>query len=82
MSTAEVQSTLTNGLNNVKIVLTALVAIVGVIAVLKIVIKHLPNIDDPNEKNNMWKSIGSALVAVAAGAAIIWLVPWIYSLFA
>lgn len=79
--TGAVQTKLVNAGTAIKTVLTALVVLVGIIAALKIVIKHLPSLDDPHVKNEMWKSIGGVMAAVAAGAALIWILPWIYSLF-
>lgn len=80
-STGEVQSKLSTGATAIQTVLTGIVAVVGIVAALKIVVKHLPGLDDPHVKNEMWKSIGAVLLAVAAGAALVWLVPWMYSLF-
>ncbi len=70
-----------SALTAVQGILTGIVVIVGIIAITKIVIKFLPLLDDPAEKNAMWKAIGSALIAVAAGAAAPWVVPWIFGLF-
>lgn len=80
-STAEVQSKLKSGATAIQSVLTAIVVIVGIVAALKILIKHLPSLDDPHVKNEMWKSIGGVLMAVGAAAAVIWILPWVYSLF-
>jgi Cag pathogenicity island, type IV secretory system len=80
-STAGVERKLNKGIKAIQTVLTGIVIVVGVVAALKIVIKHLPGIDDPHVKNEMWKSIGGVLLAVGAAAAVIWILPWIYSLF-
>lgn len=77
----EVEAKLSSGLSSIQVVLSSIVAIVGIIAVVMIVIKHLPNISDPQVKNEMWKSIIAALVVVAFAAIAVWLVPWIYGLF-
>ncbi|OTN86654.1 CagC family type IV secretion system protein [Enterococcus faecium] len=66
--------------NTIKGVLTGLIVIVGGIACAKIVIKYLPSIDDPQEKNIMYKSLGTALLVTAVGGALVWLVPWAYGL--
>ena len=68
--------------NTIKGVLTALIVVVGGIACAKIVIKYLPSIDDPQEKNIMYKSLGTALLVTALGGALVWLVPWAYGLLA
>lgn len=80
-STSSVQSKLNKGIKAIQTVLTGIVVVVGIVAALKIVIKHLPGIDDPHVKNEMWKSIGGVLLGIGAAAAIIWILPWIYSLF-
>ncbi|MGG0888916.1 CagC family type IV secretion system protein [Cytobacillus horneckiae] len=80
-STSTVQTKLKNGATAFQTVLTGIVVVVGIAAALKIVVKHLPGIDDPHVKNEMWKSIGAVLAAVGAGAALVWILPWVYSLF-
>lgn len=80
-STGQVQSKINKGVTAIQSVLTGVVVVVGIAAALKIVVKHLPSIDDPHVKNEMWKSIGGVLAAVGAAAALIWILPWIYSLF-
>lgn len=80
-TTTEVVETLTKGLEQIQTVITALFVVIAIIACAKILIKHMPNLDDPNVKNEMWRSITGVLVALAAGAAIIWIAPWIYGLF-
>ncbi|AIF68394.1 hypothetical protein GZ22_18330 (plasmid) [Terribacillus saccharophilus] len=85
ISFAESDSSITKrintGVKSIQTVLTGIVVVVGIVAALKIIIKHLPGIDDPHVKNEMWKSLGGVLLAVGAAAAVIWLLPWIYGLF-
>ncbi|MFK3424010.1 CagC family type IV secretion system protein [Staphylococcus aureus] len=45
------------------------------------VLKKLPGIDDPMVKNEMFRGVGMVLAGVAVGAALVWLVPWVYNLF-
>ncbi|WP_110925953.1 CagC family type IV secretion system protein [Bacillus massiliglaciei] len=80
-STSSVQTKLKNGATAFQTVLTGIVVVVGIAAALKIVVKHLPSIDDPHVKNEMWKSIGGVLAAIGASAGLIWIIPWVYSLF-
>ncbi|MFB8709450.1 CagC family type IV secretion system protein [Enterococcus gallinarum] len=47
------QAKLVQAGNTIKGVLTALIVVVGGIACAKIVIKYLPSIDDPQEKNTI-----------------------------
>lgn len=78
---ADPKAKLTEAGNTVKGILTALIVIVGGIACAKIVIKYLPSIDDPMEKNAMYKGLVTALLVTAVGGALVWLVPWAYGLF-
>lgn len=80
-TTNQVRNRLRTGITAFQTVLTGLVVVVGIVAALKIVTKHLPGIDDPHVKNEMWKSLANVGYAVAAGAAFVWIIPWIYSLF-
>lgn len=80
-TTSTVQTKIKRGVTAFQTVLTGIVVVVGVAASLKIIVKHLPSIDDPHVKNEMWKSIGGVLAAVGAAAAMIWILPWVYSLF-
>ena len=78
---ADPQAKITGAANTVKGILTALIAIVGAIAAAKIVVKYLPFLDDPMEKNNMSKSLITVLIVTAIGGALPWIVPWAYGLF-
>lgn len=80
-SAGNIQGKITNALNQVQTVLTGLIVTVGIIVTLFIIIKRMPSADDPQEKNEVYKAVGRVLGLVAIGAAVIWIVPWIYSLF-
>lgn len=69
------------GISQIQTVLTGLVVAVGVCAGVWIVLKKLPGIDDPHTKNEMFKGIGYVLGGVAVGAALVWIVPWVYNIF-
>lgn len=75
------QPKITGAANTIKGIISALVAIVGAIAATKIVVKYLPYLDDPMEKNNMSKSLVTVLLVTAIGGALTWIVPWAYGLF-
>lgn len=77
----QVQMKLINAANVVKGILTALVVLVGICAALFIIIKRMPSADDPHEKNEVFKSVGRVCALVGLAAAVIWLLPWMYSLF-
>ena len=68
------------GLQQVQTFLTGLIVAVGICGVW-IVLKKLPGIDDPMVKNEMFRGVGMVLAGVAVGAALVWLVPWVYNLF-
>jgi len=77
----QVQSKLTQAANTVKSVLTALVVLVGIVVALWIIIKRMPDADDPREKSEVYRSVGRVAGLVGLAAAVIWLLPWVYSLF-
>ncbi|MFT9184606.1 MAG: CagC family type IV secretion system protein, partial [Lacticaseibacillus paracasei] len=47
----------------------------------KSVIKRMPDADDPREKSEVYHAVGRVAGLVALAAAIIWILPWVYSLF-
>ncbi|HFN8602472.1 TPA: CagC family type IV secretion system protein [Staphylococcus aureus] len=69
------------GLQQVQTFLTGIIVAVGICAGVWIVIKKLPGIDDPMVKNEMFRGVGMVLAGVAVGAALVWLVPWVFNLF-
>ena len=77
----EVQSRINDAFSTIQGVLTGLIVTVGIVVALFIVIKRMPSADDPQEKNEVYKAVGRVLGLVAIGAAIVWIVPWVYSLF-
>ncbi|MDV7740283.1 CagC family type IV secretion system protein [Leuconostoc mesenteroides] len=78
---SEVQSKITNAANTIKGILTGIVVLVGVCVALFIIIKRLPDADDPREKSEVYKAVGRVAGLVALAAAIVWILPWVYSLF-
>lgn len=77
----EVSNKLNQAGNQIQSILTGLLVLVGVCVALFIIIKKLPIIDDPREKSELFRSVGSVAGAVAVGAAVVWLLPWVFSLF-
>ncbi|MDN6580432.1 MAG: CagC family type IV secretion system protein, partial [Tetragenococcus koreensis] len=77
----EVEEKVTDAANQVQGILTGLIVIVGICVALFIIIKRLPSADDPREKSEVFKSIGRVISMVALGAAIVWILPWVYNLF-
>ena len=80
-SAGEVESKINTALTTIQGVLTAVVVGVGICVALFFVVTKLPNLSDPHEKNQFWKTQGYILGGVAFGAIVIWLVPWVYNLF-
>ena len=78
---SDVQGRIEGALGAVQGVLTGLIVTVGIVVSLFIIIKRMPSADDPQEKNEVYKAVGRVLGLVAIGAAVVWVVPWIYSLF-
>jgi hypothetical protein len=79
---ANIQAKVNEGLKQIQTLLTGIVVTVGIIVALWIIIKKLPGIDDPHNKNDMFRGVGMALAGVGLAAALVWLVPWMYALFA
>lgn len=78
---SDVQARLTSAGSTIQSLLTGLIVIVGICVALWIIIKRMPSADDPQEKSEVYKAVGRVLGLVAIGAAIVWIVPWVYSLF-
>jgi hypothetical protein len=81
-SASEAEAKVRQGLKQIQTFLTGIVVIVGVCVGVWIVIKKLPGVDDPHTKNEMFRGVGMALAGVGLAAALVWLVPWVYQLFA
>ena len=77
----EVQSKLTQAGKTIQGILTGLVVLVGICVALFIIIKRMPDADDPREKSEVYHAVGRVAGLVALAAAVIWLLPWVYSLF-
>lgn len=77
----EVEQRIDSGLTAIQGVLTGLLVGVGIVVALFNVITKLPTLSDPHEKSQFWKTQGYIAAGVAFGAIVIWLIPWIYSLF-
>lgn len=79
---ADVGAKVKEGLKQIQSLLTGLVVIVGVCVSIWIIIKKLPGVDDPHTKNDMFRGVGMVLSGVGLAAAVVWIVPWVYGLFA
>lgn len=77
----EVQNKLTQAGKTIQGILTGLVVLVGICVALFIIIKRMPDADDPREKSEVYHAVGRVAGLVALAAAVIWLLPWVYSLF-
>lgn len=77
----KVKKKISEGFTTIQGVLTGLIVAVGIVVALWIIIKRMPSADDPQEKNEVYKALGRVGGLVALGAAIVWILPWIYNLF-
>jgi hypothetical protein len=78
----EVEAKVKEGLKQIQAFLTGIVVIVGICVGVWIIIKKLPGVDDPHTKNEMFRGVGMALAGVGLASALVWIVPWVYGLFA
>lgn len=77
----QVTAKINAGITVLQTVLTSVLVGVGICVALFNVVTKLPSLSDPHEKNEFWKTQGYILAGVAFGAVVVWLVPWVYSLF-
>lgn len=77
----EVQSKITNAANTIKGILTGIVCVVAVCVSIFIIIKRMPDADNPQEKHELYRGVGRVWGLVALAAACIWIIPWVYDLF-
>ncbi|WP_057871019.1 CagC family type IV secretion system protein [Liquorilactobacillus ghanensis] len=80
-SGSEVQGKISKALQTIQGILTGIVVLAGVCVALWIIIKRMPDADDPREKSEVYHAVGRVAGLVALSAAVIWLLPWFYSLF-
>jgi len=78
----EIEAKVKEGLKQIQAFLTGIVVIVGICVGVWIIIKKLPGVDDPHTKNEMFRGVGMALAGVGLASALVWIVPWVYGLFA
>jgi len=77
----DVKEKITNATDAVKIILTGIVCSVAVCVAIFIIIKKLPDADNPHEKHELYRGVGRVFGIVALAAACIWVIPWVYGLF-
>lgn len=70
-----------SALSQIQGILTGLVVIVGICISLFILITSMHKLKNPHEKDEVFRSIGRVMGAVALGAAIVWITPWVFQLF-
>lgn len=78
----EIEAKVKEGLKQIQSFLTGIVVIVGICVGVWIIIKKLPGVDDPHTKNEMFRGVGMVLAGVGLASALVWIVPWVYALFA
>jgi preprotein translocase subunit SecE len=79
---SEIEAKVKEGLKQVQAFLTGIVVMVGICVGVWIIIKKLPGVDDPHTKNEMFRGVGMVFAGVGLAAALVWIVPWVYALFA
>lgn len=77
----DIETRLNSAITTIQGVLTGLVVAVGICVGVWIALKRMPSADDPQEKNEVYKAIGRVIGLVAISAALVWLIPWVYTLF-
>lgn len=77
----DVQKKLTDAATIIQGILSGLVVLVGICVSLFIIIKRMPDADNPQEKQEVYRSVGRVWGLVALAAACIWVIPWVYNLF-
>ena len=80
-SSGEIEGRVNSAIAPVQALLTGILVTIAIVVGLFIIIKGMPSADDPQEKNQVYKAVGRLLGLVALGAAIVWIVPWVYGLF-
>lgn len=78
----EISNRLENAGTTVQSVLTGLVVIVGVIFATWRVITGFPAMSNPHEKQEVYKGLGNIALLTGVAAAMVWIVPWAWSLMA
>ncbi|HDB3993348.1 TPA: hypothetical protein O6S24_002003 [Staphylococcus aureus] len=77
----QVEKKVTNAGNIIKGILSGLIVLAGVCVGSWIVIKRMKDADNAREKSEIYSGIGRIAGLVALGAALPWLLPWVFSLF-
>ena len=72
---------LNSGLLAIQGAATGVVVIMGVISACIVAAKNLPSVDDPAVKNRLIGALLTILAIIAIVAAMIWALPWVWSLF-
>lgn len=80
-STAGIGARLDTALTSIQTILTGLVVTVGIIVAMYIIISGMHKLKNPHEKDEIFRAVGRVGGAVAMGAALVWVLPWIYQLF-
>jgi len=81
LGAANVQGKITGALTTVQGVLTGIIVLVGIVVSLWVLITNMHKLNNPHEKDEVFRSIGRVMGAIALGASVVWIVPWVYNLF-
>lgn len=81
LGSPNVEGKITYALTTVQGVLTGIIVLVGIVVCLWILITNMHKLNNAHEKDEVFRANGRVLGAVAFGAAVVWIVPWVYNLF-
>ncbi|MBC1248119.1 CagC family type IV secretion system protein [Listeria booriae] len=79
-SAGQITSKVSNGMRVIQTILSSAVVGLGILASLWIILKKMPSADDPHEKNQIFKSVGTIMGLVVLAGALVWIVPFVYGL--
>lgn len=80
-TTENIKTKINQAASAIQGILTGVVTIVGICVSLFVIIKKMPDADNPQEKHELYRGVGRVWGLVALAAASIWIVPWVFSLF-
>lgn len=80
-TTAGIGARLDTALTSIQAILTGLVVTVGIIVAMFIIVSGMHKLKNPHEKDELFRAVGRVAGAVALGAALVWILPWVYQLF-
>jgi len=81
LASGDVAARIQQATTTIQGILTSCVAGVGICVSIFILLKKMPDADNPHEKHELYRGVGRVWGLVALAGACIWIVPWFYTLF-